>query len=227
MRPLLLLPFLAMSTSALAADEAVLSSDRPGVGESPGTPGVGFANVQGGAAAVIADGSIAPQTQAITVRVGIDRGLEVRAVLPDLILASEGVELGPLAAGFKVVGAPSERITLSAVPELLVALDGTGVGWRISSNAGLALGRLQFWLNATTTVLDGVRVFGGGGTSVALGGGGVYVNAGREVVLGDTLVGGGGWWMLSDKVQLDAGCDVWLVADDVVAVPMIGLSVAL
>lgn len=226
MSRLVLFVLAALLPLSARASEAVLSADRPGVGESTGTPGVGFANLEGGLATTIVDGQVHPGTSSITIRVGVDEGVELRGVLPNFTLVDGEVVVGPLAVGFKMAGRASDHITLSAVPDLLVGLDGGSVGWRLSSNAGLSAGNFSLWVNATTTVLDGVDVFAGAGTSWSFGGGGIYVNAGREVVSQTTLVGGGGWWSLSRKSQLDAGIDFWLQGSEAVVVPQIGASTA-
>lgn len=225
------LPVLASAIAVLGlaapawAGEAVLSADRPGLGESTGTPGVGFFNVEGGVAVSIAGNTAAPGTSGLTVRFGVDDNVEIRALLPDLVLSDGALVLGPLGVGAKIAGRASERFTVSAVPQLLIDLDGAA-GWQLSANGALEVGRFVLWLNATTSVLEGVSVLGGGGASVSIDSGGLYVNAGREVVVGQTLVGGGGWWGLGDGAQIDAGVDLWLDGAQVVAVPTVGASLA-
>ncbi len=223
--PVLATPVLA--TPAHAERPApTFAPDRPALGQSPATPGPGFATVEVGLAGSVGGGPVAVGTQAWTLRLGVDEGLEARLVLPDLVASEEGVATGPLAAGVKIAGRPGERWGVSAVPELLIDLSGAGVGWRLSANAGLNADRFALWANATTTVLDGVEVLAGGGGSIAFDGGGIYLNGGREVVSGRTLAGGGAWFLLSALSQIDVGCDLWIAGSDVVAVPMIGGSLA-
>lgn len=215
---------LLLAVPAVAERPApVLSPDRPGLGESQGTPGVGFFNLEVGLAAAISGGRVTPQTTALTLRYGVDDGVEVRALVPDLVLEDGAVVLGPAGLGLKIAGNPGERFSVSAVPTFLVGLDGTA-GYQVSVNGGFAVGRLGLWLNATSTVLDGVTVLGGGGATVALDVGGLYVHAGHEAVEGLSFVGGGGWWSVAPRAQIDAGVDVWFGGSDPVVVPTIGTS---
>jgi len=227
MRTLLgLLAALLLPGLAHAAD-AQLHPDRPAVGESPGTPGAGYFNLEAGLATTLGEGQVVPQTQAVTLRFGVDDHMELRATVPDLILVDGTVELGPLGLGFKIASGVGERFTVSAVPTFLVDLDDGGAGWQLSANGGFQEGRVAVWLNATTTVLDGdVSVFGGGGASLNIDSGGIYVNAGRYVTARTSLLGGGGWWRLDEGVQIDAGMDLLFVGPDLYAVPMLGASFA-
>ena len=226
MRLLPLLIVAVLPSAALAADELVLSPDRPGVGESPGTPGVGAFNVESAATLTFVEGDVHPGLQGTRIRVGIAENVELRAVVPDVVFQRSEVVLGPIGAGAKIAARASDRFSLSVVPELLITFDGEA-GWRVSANGGFEEGKVTLWLNATTTVFDSdLHVFGGGGASVAIDSGGIYINAGREVVYRDTLVGGGGWWRLRSNLQVDAGIDLWLDGPDIIAVPQIGCSIA-
>lgn len=212
-----------LATPALA-DEPNFAPDRPGVGESGGTPGPGFVTIEGGLSMPIVDGKVSPGTSGLTFRLGVDQDFEVRATLPDIVLQDGQVELGAFGIGMKIAGRQGERFSVSAVPTLLIGLDGTA-GYQVSVNGGLTEGHFGLWLNATSTVLGrDVSVQGGGGALVGFDVGGLYVNAGYEAVSMASFVGGGGWWVMAPNAQLDAGIDVWMIGSDAVIVPMIGTS---
>ncbi len=70
---------------------------------------------------------------------------------------------------------------------------------------------------------EGIAALAGGGASWTAGAVSAYANA-WHVFGGATFVGGGGWWLVTDTVQLDAGLDVGVGAGPAQLVPGAGVS---
>lgn len=214
---------LALSHVALAGS-VNFSPDRPGVGDSTGTPGLGHAMVEIGVAATVNGEGTAVGTSGIVGRIGLDRGLELRVRAPDLALVDGALGFGTVGLGAKIGGAVSDRWSVSLVPE--VSIDpATGVlGGSLNSNVAFGLGPLGLWAHASASGDgDAIALFTGGGASVALGRGGVFVNGGHTVS-GPTFGGLGGWWMLKDALQVDLGVDA-VPGDTWTWLPTAGVSV--
>lgn len=210
--------FIILSANAA---ELNFSPDRPGVGESPGVVGAGHVMIEGGV-------SVLPTDPNVTVggwygRIGVDDGIELRVKAPDIVIV-EDFGVGPVGVGAKVAGAIGKRWSVSVAPELQYDLvDGTPLGL-INANLGFAAGRFTMWAHSSTTFSsEGVGLFVGGGTSLAFGLGGAYLNGGYTIA-GSGLAGGGGWIQISDHVQFDVGLDVSGVPDAVTPVAGAGIS---
>ncbi|MEZ4320909.1 MAG: zinc ribbon domain-containing protein [Myxococcota bacterium] len=198
------------------------SPDRPGVGDSTGTPGKGHVMIEGGVALV--PSPLAFGTSGIVGRIGVDDGLELRLRAPDVTVADD-VGLGTVGLGAKVAASVGPRWSVSAVPELVYDPSSGALGGGVGANVALGLGRVGFWGHGSVSVLQDAdpSVLFGGGASVAFDGGGLYVNGGSDVA-GSGFVGGGGWWSLSKSAQLDAGCDAWMAGGEVTPVFLLGTS---
>lgn len=204
---------------AHAAEALAFTPDRPGVGDSTGTPGRGHVMVEGGLSA--APGPVRLGLGGVVGRFGIDEALEVRLRLPSVPLVGEGA-LGSLGLGGKLAWALSERWSVSVVPEVFLEPQGAALGGSMSANAALDLGAVGAWAHGGITQ-GGTQdlLLAGGGLSVPLGRSGLYANA-AYASSGGSFVGAGGWWAPTGGLQLDLGCDV---AQDGSAVVSLGASV--
>lgn len=207
------------------AGELNFSPDRPGIGDSAATVGAGQVMVESGLMLIPAPFAVG--TSSWMARFGVDDGIELRLRAPD-IGWSGGLALGTIGLGVKVAGVTSDRWSVSLVPEVNIDPATGAVGGAVGGNVGLGIDIVGVWAHAGTGVgqlPDGavdLSLLLGGGASVAVGGGGVYVNGGYDVgTLG--AVGGGGWWGFGDRLQLDIGVDVPLAAP-AVPVIVVGMS---
>ena len=220
-----MLALIALLGVAEAAEGLVFAPDRPGVGESCATAGPGHFLFEGAVSANIRGATVAPGTSSLTARIGIVNNVEARIGLPDITLTNGFLSFGPVAVGVKLASGLSDTVSVSLVPDVLIALDGTGLGLRTSANAGLDFDPVFVWLNSTATVISGNFDFvAGGGVGVGFGSGGIYLNAGGELVAATPFFGGGGWWGLTDALQIDIGVDIWLDGNSTTTVPMLGMS---
>lgn len=206
---------------ALSA-EPTFVPDRPGIGHFPGSPGRGFFMVEGGVELALPASALTLGIQQATVRVGLDDNTELRLRAPDLTLASD-LTVGPLGVGTKLSGYVNDRLGLAFVPELLVPLDGSSVGWRAQTTATTERGPFRLWTTLDITYLQALGAFAGLGALYRFGTGGLFGHGGQQID-GHTMVGLGGIWQLRERVQLDAGCDVLLLGGDVTPVVRIGGS---
>jgi len=212
-----------MAWLALAgAGELNFSPDRPGVGNSTGTVGAGAVMVEAGLQATVTQPAEVG-TSSIIGRFGVDDPVEVRVRAPDITVYDGEVGTGFVGLGAKVGGNLSEHWSASLVPEIAVDTNGGGFFGLVNGQIGLTLDSVGMWVTSESVVGDfGSDTSAGGGLSVGISGGGIYVNGGGSFG-GDPFVGGGGWWALRDAVQLDLGCDVYL-GGDVVPVFLLGAS---
>jgi len=212
---------LAAPAPALAAEPAFVP-ERPGFGQFPGSPGRGFFMVEGAGALSLPSDGLRVGTDQVTVRIGLHDHAEVRLGAPDLTLG-DGLTVGPIALGTKLGGYVNDRLGLAIVPELLIPLDGGAVGWRNRSTVTVEAGKLRQYTLLDVRYLDALSAFGGVGALYRFGTGGLFGQVGSEVQ-GRALVGGGGLWRLHERVQLDAGCDVWLDGGSAEPVFRVGAS---
>jgi hypothetical protein len=195
--------------------------DRPGVGDSTGTPGKGHVMVEGGLALTPSPDPGAYGTSGIVGRFGVDDGLELRLRAPDLTLG-DGLSVGTVGIGAKVA-ASAGRWSVSAVPELAIDPNTGDLGGGVGANLAVGFGVVGFWGHGSVALLQNTdpSVLMGGGASVAVGPGGFFANGGATAA-GPGFGGGGAWLGLGNRAQLDAGCDVWVAGGDVL--PTIGLG---
>lgn len=203
--------------------ELSFSPDRPGVGDSTGTPGVGHAMIEGGVAVGTA-GSVAAQTSGIVGRLGVDEGLELRLRVPDVVF-TDPVGTGSVGLGFKVGGSVGSRWSASVVPEVFAETADGSLGGSVGANLAVAEGPLGAWGHASVVGTGaGTGALAGGGISVAAGPGGFIVHSGFSFG-GSAFAGPGAWWAVSERVQVDAGVDFNFVGAEVQAVVLLGSSV--
>lgn len=211
------------------ADDLNFSPDRPGLGDSTGVVGTGHGMIEGGVSTQLAGGAAFTSIGAMG-RIGVHQLLEARVRVPSLDIASgigaaSGVGAGALGLGVKGAANLSEELAVSIVPELLIGLrQGTGAEFTLGGNVTYAAGNVTPWGHLTLS--SALSVLVGGGVGVNIGSGGVYGNAalngGGGLVTG--MVGGGGWLMVSDALQFDAGVDVLPGPGVTILNPLIGCS---
>lgn len=156
-----------------------------------------------------------------TARLGVDDGLELRLVAPDLSVG-QGVGLGSVGLGAKVAGATGERWSVSVVPALLLDPNTAAVSGSVGANLGFTVGALGSWAHATASQgAAGPGLFTGLGVSAALGRGGLYVHGGGDLGA-DAFAGVGGWAAATETLQLDLAAD--LVGLGGTAAPQLGLG---
>lgn len=188
--------------------ELTFAPDRPGVGDSTDTPGPGRGTVELGLAAALGPDGSTVGTSGIIGRIGVDRGLELRLRAPDVTFGGEAVGVGTVGVGAKIGGPVSSRWSVSLVPELSVDPTSGQIGGSLNGNVGLVLGGGGLWAHASTSGSGGaLSLLVGGGASVTVGRGGVFVNGGHTVG-GPTFAGVGGWWLLQEALQADLTVDV-------------------
>ncbi|MCB9679632.1 MAG: hypothetical protein H6737_31285 [Alphaproteobacteria bacterium] len=207
----------------LPAQEPGFTPDRPGVGESTGTPGPGHVMIEGGVALV--PSPFALGTSGITGRIGVDEGLEVRVRAPDVVFA-DGVAVGTIGLGAKVAASAGERWSASVVPEVSLDPRTGAIGGGVSANVALSLEGLGFWGNGAVSLLQETvpAALLGGGASYSFGGFGFYGNGGATAA-GPWFAGGGGWFGVTRTFQIDGGCDVWIAGGDATPTVLLGASV--
>lgn len=209
-----------------------LSPDRPGVGESTATPGDGGVVVEGGLGgqffSAFGVSSSAFGLMGTRARYGIGDSLEARVVVPDLVVNDPGgFTAGVVGVGGKGAFLVTDALAVSAVPELGWDLSGDAFWGILSLNATCALDPASVWINLTPTVYgSGAEVSVGGGASYAVGPGGAFVNGALYSGGGGGLLGFGGWYGMSETLQLDAGLDVWMISGLELWMPTVGASAA-
>ncbi len=215
-----------LATAAAVGGELQFAPDRPGVGDSTLTTGVGHATIELGLAASLASDTVTLSTGGLLARVGVDEGLELRFRLPDPFLTDGEPGVGPGAVGVKIGGAVSERWSSSVVSELTLDPDDGEVGGSLGANVVLALDRISVWFLGQAAGADAIEVFGGGGVGWGIDEGGVFVNGGHTFG-GPSLVGVGGYVLPSSTFQLDASVDLAIGSGSVTALPAIGVAFGL
>ena len=209
-----------LAPGSAVAGELRFTPDRPGVGDHTGTSGAGHAMIEGGVGVTSRPGSAG---LAVVGRLGLLDAVEARLRLPAITVA-DTVTAGSVGIGAKVGGALATALSASVVPE--VSLDpGSGqLGASVGANLALDLGVVGPWAHGSASWAgEQVAVLAGGGLGVPLGRGGAYVNA-AYASADASFVGGGGWWGITDRLQIDAGVDVGVSGSAVVSV---GASVGL
>ena len=220
-----MLPLLIALAAPASAEDARLTPDRPGIGDSTGTPGAGNVVVEGAVAATSVSGTAAVGTSGVTGRLGILDAFELRVGVPDVGVTG-GLSFGAIGLGGKAAAQVTDAVSVSAVPTVQFALNGGGVTAALSTNAAYAFDPASVWLNVTGSVGGGGSLFVGGGAGTTVGPGGVYVNAGLPVSGGSVTFGGGGWYGVNARLQLDGGLDLMRVAGLTVWMPAVGASAA-
>lgn len=219
-----MLALLVLLAPALA-DGPNLSPDRPGIGDSTATPGAGHVVVEGAVAAMSAAGTTALGTTGVTGRLGILDNFELRVGVPDVGI-TPAFGLGSLGVGGKAAFALTDALSVSAVPTVAFSLNGGGVAAALSTNAVYGFDPASVWLNVTGSVGGATQLFVGGGAGYGIGSGGAYVNGGVFTGGGLPIVGAGGWYGVSDRLQFDAGVDAQFIGGFTVWMPMVGCSAA-
>lgn len=215
---------LALLPGAASAERPDFLPERPGIGQFPGSPGRGYFMAEGAVELALPSSTPTLSNRAWTLRFGVDETVELRAVVPEVVWG-DGLEVGPAALGVKLGGWVSERLGLSVVPEVLLPLDGSRVGWRAQSTATVELDKVRLWLYLDGRYHQELTAFAGVGGLVRISDGGIYLNGGRAVG-GPSMVGGGGFWGVSQRSQVDAGCDVLFVGSSATPLFKVGTSFA-
>ena len=199
---------------AEAKDDLTFAPDRPGIGDSTSSPGRGRAIAQLGLLTTVGpSGGARLSTSAWMLRAGVDEGVELRLRLPDLGMGEGSLAVGTTGVGALVGGRLGERWSSSVVPELFVDPSTGQVGASLNGNIAVALGDAGLWLHGSASGTRGtVGTLAGGGASWSFGEAGAYVNAWRTFDEA-TTAGGGFWWLVSDRAQVDLGLDVSALDD--------------
>ena len=219
-----MLLFALMLGSAQANDDLNFAPDRPGLGDSTSTPGRGHWIGQVGVLGSLGEGGTTVSSSGWMLRMGLDEGVELRLRAPDVGVGEGSPTVGTLGVGAMFGGALGERWSSSVVPE--VALDpNTGkIGASLNGTVALSLGAVGMWAHASAAGAEGtVSTLAGGGVSLSSGPVGVYAN-GYHAFGDATYVGGGGWWLVQQQLQLDVGMDVGASDNTLTYLPTLGLS---
>ena len=214
---------IVVATSVAFGGDLDFTPDRPGFGDSTGTPGAGHAMIEIGFAGALSSESTTLGTGGLVARIGVDDGVELRLRLPDPFVTEGGTGFGPAAVGAKVGGALNDRWSSSVVAELTADPDDGAVGGVLSGNIALALDAVGIWFVGSAAGSDVLDGFAGGGVGVGSDGGGAYVNAGYAFGTGP-LVGIGGYALPDSAFQIDGGIDVGFGGGLLTWQPSIGVS---
>lgn len=214
---------LLMLDTANARDELVFAPDRPGVGDSTSPPGRGRALAQLGILGTLSEQGSTVSTSNWTLRVGVDRGVELRLRVPDVQLGDGAASIGTLGVGALVGGNFGGRWSSSVVPEVSFDPSSGAFGITLNGNVAVTLGEVALWTHGSAGFTDVGTLLAGGGASWSPGKVGTFVNG--WYVFGDAAYAGvGGWWTVAPRIQLDAGLDVGFLADGPTWLPGLGVS---